>query len=122
MSLDFSSLSALSNVGPLDLSTAAKGATQEARIKQVSKAMESLFIGQLTAEMGKGLGGTSESKEEGGQYSDFIHQAMTQGMTQGSGFGLARAIESYLTQNKATGTPHLELKPNNKSYHVNRVE
>ena len=126
MSVDFSSLSALSNVGPLDLSTDVKGASDATRIKQVSKAMESLFVSQLTAEMGKGLGGMSGSDDDGGDqggaYSDFIHQAMTQGVTQGGGFGLAKVIENYLTYRNQTVQPHLELKPNNKSYHVNRVE
>lgn len=122
MSVDFSSLMSLSSAGPLDLSTDAKGGSQETRIKQVSKAMESLFVSQLTEEMGKGLGGTSASKGEDGPYSDFIHQAMTQGMTQGGGLGFAKTIENFLTYRTHAVTPHPELKTNNKSYHVTHAE
>jgi Rod binding domain-containing protein len=121
MSLDFS-MSALNSVAPPDLMAGVTGASDGTRIKQVSKAMESLFVSQLTEEMGKGLGGASSTEEEGGAYSDFIHQAMTQGMTQGGSFGFAKTIENYLTYRNQTVAPHLELKTNNKSYHVNHAE
>ena len=121
MSLDFS-ISSLSPLPALDLSpTAMAGASQETRIKQVSKAMESVFTSQLTAEMGKGIDGADD--KEGGDYQDFIQQAMTQGVTQGGGFGLAKVIENYLThRNQAPTTSHPTLTTPNTSYHVNRVE
>jgi len=119
MSLDFS-LSSLSPLPPLDLSPDVSGANEATRIKQVSKAMESVFTSQLMAEMGKGIDGTDD--KEGGDYQDFIQQAMTQGVTQGGGFGLAKVIENYLTHRNQTATSHLELKPSNLSYHVNRAE
>ena len=74
MSLDYS-LSSISPLPPLDLSPNVKGADDATRIKQVSKAMESVFTSQLMAEMGKGIDGTDD--KEGGTYSDFIQQAMT---------------------------------------------
>ena len=127
MSFELSALSALTPVAPLDLSAGVNGASNEIRIKQVSKAMESLFVSQLTQEMGKGIDSTSESQdsgsqEEGGPYSDFINQAMTQGVTQGGGFGLAKIIENSLTHHNQAAAPHTQLKPNNTSYHVNRAE
>jgi Rod binding domain-containing protein len=119
MSLDYS-LSSISPLPPLDLSPNVKGADDATRIKQVSKAMESVFTSQLMAEMGKGIDGTDD--KEGGTYSDFIQQAMTQGVTQGGGFGLAKVIENFLTHRNQTVHPHLELKTNNLSYHVTRPE
>ena len=122
MSVDFSSLGSLTTIPPLDLTPDVRGGTDATRIKQVSKAMESLFVSQLTTEMGKGIDSDSESGEEGGAYSDFIHQAMTQGVTQGGGFGLAKVIENYLNQRNQTAMPHFPLKPDNRSYHVNRAD
>jgi Rod binding domain-containing protein len=119
MSLDFS-LSSLSPLPPLDLSSGVNGASEETRIKQVSKAMESVFTSQLMAEMGKGIDGADD--QEGGDYQDFIQQAMTQGVTQGGGFGLAKIIENFLTHRNQTPTGHKTLTTPNTSYHVNRVE
>lgn len=121
MSLDFS-LSSVNPISTLDLTPNLNGVKGEARIKQVSKAMESLFVSQLTAELGKGVDGTDDSPEAG-PYQDFIQQAMTQGVTQGGGIGLAKIIEDSLTQRehpKPAG--HMKLEINNKSYHVNHVE
>jgi Rod binding domain-containing protein len=122
MSVDLSSLGSFTSIPPLDLSAGVNGASDATRIKQVSKAMESLFVSQLTEEMGKGIDSSSDSKEQGGMYSDFIHQAMTQGVTQGGGFGLAKVIENYLDHRNAPVAPHQELKTNNKSYHVKRAD
>ena len=111
MSADFSSLG-ISPIIPTDLlsgSALATGATQADRVKQVSKAMEGMFAGQLMAELGKGLGGSSESQETG-MYQDFIQQAMAQQVTAGGGFGLAKFIEQSITP--ATKHPlHLEAHP-----------
>ena len=120
MSLDFS-LSALSPLPPLALTPGLQGSSNEERIKQVSKAMESVFTSQLMSEMGKGIDGTDDDKE-GGDYQDFIQQAMTQGVTQGGGFGLAKVIENYLTHRNETGTSRPTLTTPKTSYHVNRVE
>jgi len=115
MSMDFS-LSALSPLPSINAGTAA-GGDDATRIKQVSKAMESVFTSQLMAEMGKGIDGDDD--KEGGQYSDFIQQAMTQGMSQGGGFGLAKTIEDYLNKRNAPPAGHMPLKTPNTSYHVN---
>jgi len=104
----------------MDLTPGLSGASEGTRIKQVSKAMESVFTSQLMAEMGKGIDGSDD--KEGGDYQDFIQQAMTQGMTQGGGLGLSKVIENYLTHRNQTATPHLDLKTNTKSYHVNCSE
>ena len=58
--------------------------------------------------MGKGIDGTDDSNE-GGPYQDFIQQAMTQGVTQGGGFGLAKIIESTLTQRDHAKPAHIDL-------------
>jgi Rod binding domain-containing protein len=122
MSLDFS-LSSISPLPPLDLSVGIKGGSDEARIKQVSKAMEGVFTSQLMAEMGKGIDDTDDAdSKEGGDYQDFIQQAMTQGVTQGGGFGLAKVIENYLTHRNQTTTGHKPMATPTTSYHVNRVE
>jgi Rod binding domain-containing protein len=118
MSLDFS-LTSLTSLPPLDLSpVATAGATESERIKQVSKAMESVFTSQLMAEMGKGIDGSDDDKE-GGDYQDFIQQAMTQGVSQGGGFGLAKMIENYLThRNQTPASAHPTLTTPKTSYHV----
>jgi Rod binding domain-containing protein len=106
MTIDFSSTS-LTPFLPIDMTPSAMGGTQEERIKQVSKAMEGLFAGQLLAELGKGFGGPQEGQESG-LYQDFIQQAMAQQVANGGGFGLAKMLESYLTPAKhdlATHTP-----------------
>jgi Rod binding domain-containing protein len=120
MSLDFS-LSALSPLPPIDLGSNVKGGDDATRIKQVSKAMESVFTSQLMGEMSKGIDGSDDSKE-GGQYSDFIQQAMTQGLSQGGGFGLAKTIENYLNHRNQGPAVHMPLKTPNTSYHVNRAD
>jgi Rod binding domain-containing protein len=120
MSMDFS-ISSISSLPPLDYTAGLQaGGTQEQRIKQVSKAMESIFTSQLTSEMGKGIDGTDD--KEGGDYQDFIQQALTQGVTQGGGFGLAKIIENSLTQHSQTKTAHPTLTTPTTSYHVKRVE
>jgi Rod binding domain-containing protein len=116
MSVDFSSLGSVASVGPLDLSqgpdglSAANGTNDPARVKQVAKAMEKMFINQLTSEMGKSLesvdgSDNSDSTSQGSSYGDFIQQAMTQGVSQGGGFGLAKVIESYLTHGNQRPQP-----------------
>jgi len=81
---------------PPTLPVGAPGDNSPQRIKQVSIAMEQMFAGQLMAELGKGIDGTDNA--EGGQYSDFIQQAMAQGVTQGGGLGLAKMIEQSMTK------------------------
>ena len=116
MSMDFS-LTALTPMPPLDPAAGITSGNDATRIKQVSKAMESIFTGQLMSEMGKSIDG--DDSKETGPYSDFIQQAMTQGMTQGGGIGLAKVIENYLSQRNAPPAAHLPLKVPNDSYHVN---
>jgi len=121
MSVDFS-LASLGPIAPLDLSAAeGKGVSQETRIVKVSKAMESLFVSQLTSEFGKGIGGSSDSTE-GGPYQDFIQQAMTEGVNKGGGFGLAKVIENYLSERNQTKMAHPGLETKNTSHHAKRVE
>ncbi len=114
-SLDFSAGS-MTPVLPTDLLSnstsglSSSGLSQEQKIKAVSKAMEGIFTSQLMSEMGKGLGGTSESQETG-MYQDFIQQALAQGVTAGGGFGLAKFLETSLSPAKheapgATATLH----------------
>jgi Rod binding domain-containing protein len=99
MSLDFS-LASLNPVTSVDLSSPNfSGADNPTKIKQVSKAMESLFVNQLTAELGKSIDGSDDATE--GPYGDFIQQAMTQGVTKGGGLGLAKIIENSLTHGQA---------------------
>jgi Rod binding domain-containing protein len=117
MSMDFS-LPSLSSLPPMDLGASVTGGSDATRIKQVSKAMESIFTSQLMAEMGKGIDGTDED----GTYSDFIQQGLTQGVTAGGGFGLAKVIEGYLTHRNQKPTGHLPLVTPNTSYHVNRAD
>ncbi len=119
MSMDFS-ISALSPLPTIDPGSGVNGGDDATRIKQVSKAMESVFTSQLMSEMGKGIGGDDD--KTGGDYSDFIQQAMTQGMSQGGGFGLAKTIESFLNQRNAKPVGHLPLKIPTTSYHVNRAD
>jgi len=114
-SIDFS-LTSLSPLPPLDPAAGITGGDEATRIKQVSKAMESVFTSQLMAEMGQGIDG--DDAKESDPYSDFIQQAMTQGVTQGGGFGLAKVIENYLTNRNATHTGHMPLKVPTTSFHV----
>jgi Rod binding domain-containing protein len=121
MSIDYS-LTSLSPVSSLDLSSVqGTGVSEQTRIEKVSKAMESLFVGQLTAELGKGIDGTDDAKD-GAPYQDFIQQAMTQGVTQGGGFGLAKIIESYLNERNQTKTVHAGVEFKKTTTHVKHVE
>lgn len=119
MSMDYS-LSSLNPIGPVDLTANLQGANEATRIKQVSKAMESLFINQLTAELGKGIDGNESSS--GGQYGDFIQQAFTEGVSKGGGLGLAKIIEGTLTHGKSLQHEAMTLKTPTTSYHVNHAE
>jgi Rod binding domain-containing protein len=94
MSMDLS-MPNISPVIPTDLLSSAQGDSNPNHIKQVCKAMESLFTSQLMSELGKGVEGTDD--KEGGLYQDFIQQAMTQSVTQGGGFGLAKVFENSLS-------------------------
>jgi Rod binding domain-containing protein len=119
MSVDFS-LASLNPIGPIDLTAGLKGAPEKTRIEKVSKAMEALFVNQLTSELGKSIDGKDDATE--GQYGDFIQQAMTQGVTQGGGLGLAKIIENSLNHSTTTQAAHMPLKTPNTSYHVNHAE
>ncbi|MEI9998706.1 MAG: hypothetical protein WDO13_05825 [Verrucomicrobiota bacterium] len=118
MSVNYASLGSISALLPPDFNVnAGAGATDsEVRIKQVSKAMEMLFTSQLTAELGQDFDGASEAggSDDPGSgsnvYGDFIHQAMTQGLTSGHGLGLAEQIEKYLTE-RAHPTPAPYMHP-----------
>ena len=118
MSMELSSLASLSPLLPPDLTGDVKGTTNDMRVKQVSKAMESVFTSQLVAEMGKGIDGDDSDSKESDPYSDFIQQAMTQGVTQGGGLGLAKTIENYLNHRNEKPEGHMPLKTPNNSYHV----
>jgi len=98
MSMNLASLGSICGSGPLDNLTAndMKGMAEPQKIKQVSKAMESIFAGQLMSELGTSIDGKKDGM--GGDYQDFIQQAMAQGMTSGRGLGLAKSIEDYLTR------------------------
>jgi Rod binding domain-containing protein len=106
---DLSSLGALSSLLPPDfnVSTNTIGHDETTRIKQVSKAMETLFANQLSEQLGKEIEGSDSSDGAGGSdnpgsgadvYGDFIQQAMSQGLTSGRGLGLAHQIEDYLNR------------------------
>jgi len=82
---------------PSSLPTGTPGDNSPTRLHQVSLAMEQMFAGQLMSEMSKGIDG-SDDEEEGGQYSDFIQQAMSQGLTSGGGLGLAKMIEQTMNR------------------------
>ena len=117
MSIDYS-LTSLSPVAPMDLTAVqGPGVSDKTRIEKVSKAMESLFVGQLTAELGKGIEGTDDAKE-GAPYQDFIQQAMTQGVSQGGGLGLAKIIENYLNHGNQTMKAHHDLTAATTNTHV----
>ncbi len=71
------------------------------RIKQVSKAMETVFANQLSEELSKEVGQTDNSDDPGSGsnvYGDFIQQALSKGLTSGKGLGLADQIQQYLTR------------------------
>jgi Rod binding domain-containing protein len=123
MSANFASLGSVCSI---DLSSIqGKNIPEQVRIEKVSKAMESIFVSQLTSELGKGIDGDSDSTQgtDGGPYQDFIQQAMTQGVSQGGGLGLAKVIENSLTRHDHTAaSAPLKLKIPSTSYHVNHVE
>ena len=108
MSADFASLGPVCSI---DLSSVeGKNIPQQMRIEKVSKALESIFVGHLTSEMGKSIDGSSDSTEgtDGGPYQDFIQQAMSQGLTSGHGLGLAQQIQDYLTRREhPTAAPYM---------------
>jgi Rod binding domain-containing protein len=122
-SMDFS-LTSLNPIGPVDLNPGSMaGLSGHAQIEKVSKALEGLFVNQLTSELGKGIDGTDDPTE--GQYGDFIQQAMTQGVTQGGGLGLAKTIEQSLekmTGQKTQAPLHMTLKTPTTSYHVHQAQ
>ncbi len=95
--MNSSSLSVVPTL-PVDIlsnGTNLAGATDAAKIKSACKAIEGLFTGQLLSEIGKSATDGS-SDPAGGQYQDFIQQALAQGVTNGGGFGLAKTLESSL--------------------------
>ena len=116
MSVDYS-LASFNPIGPVDLTAGLKGADDATRIQKVSKAMEALFINQLTSELGKGIDGSDDETTK--PYGDFIQQAMTQGVTKGGGLGLAKIIEDSLSHR--TAAQH-GLQLNDASSHVNPID
>jgi len=99
----YASIGAVSGVLPPDFNINVNtiGNNESTRIHAVSKAMETMFANQLSEEMGKEIAGTDNTDDPDGgknQYSDFIQQALSQGLTSGKGLGLASQIESYLTK------------------------
>ena len=127
MSANFASLGPVCSV---DLSAIeGKNVPEQTRIEKVSKAMESIFVSQLTSELGKSIDGSSDSDSgdgsdgagNGGPYQDFIQQAMTQGVTSGGGLGLAKVIENSLTPHTKPAGP-MTLHIPNTSYHVTHAQ
>ena len=99
----FSSIGSVSGVLPPDfnINVNTLGNNETTRIKAVSKAMETMFANQLSQEMGKEISGTDNTDDPdsgGNQYSDFIQQALSQGLTSGKGLGLAQQIQNSLTR------------------------
>ncbi len=99
----FASIGAVSGVLPPDfninVNTLANNETT--RIKAVSKAMETMFANELSQQMGKEISGTDNTDDPdsgSNQYSDFIQQALSQGLTSGKGLGLAQQIQESLTR------------------------
>jgi Rod binding domain-containing protein len=121
MSIDYSLSSLNPTTTSLDLSSVqGTNVPDKTRIEKVSKAMESLFVGQLTAELGKGIDDTdgTDATKESSPYSDFIQQAMTQGVSQGGGLGLAKVIENYLNHGNQTAKAHQDLTAATTTIHV----
>lgn len=109
---DLSSLGSLSAVLPPDFNTNLNtvGGDDATRIKQVSKAMETIFANQLSEELGKEIAPTNADDPSSGSavYGDFIQQAMSQGLTSGRGLGLAKQIEEFLTRREhPTPAPYM---------------
>jgi Rod binding domain-containing protein len=93
---------------PIDLtSVQGSNVSEQTKIEKVSKAMESIFVSELTAEMGMGIDGKPDPLSGGGQYQDFIQQAMSQAVSKGGGFGLAKMIQSSLTHTAKMAHPDL---------------
>ncbi len=97
------SIGSISGVLPPDfnINTNTMGNNETTRIKAVSKAMETMFANQLSQEMGKEISGSDNPDDPdsgSNQYSDFIQQALSQGLTSGKGLGLAQQIENSLTR------------------------
>lgn len=90
------------SIGLLSSNANITGATPAAKLKSACKAIEGLFAGQLLSEIGQGIDGPNDAT--GGQYQDFIQQALAQQVTAGGGFGLARMLEKSLTP---AAHPHL---------------
>ena len=104
---------------PADPAAQASGVPDEARIKQVARAVEGMFVGQLMAEMGESttMGASDSQDSSGSMYQDFIQQAMVQGVSSGGGLGLAKVIESSLVQemqNKGGGQTKNQHANHNK--------
>ena len=106
MTIDFSPTSVTPFIPTSLLANGASGATQADRIKAAAKAIEGMFAGQLMSELGKGMGGPQEAQESG-LYQDFIQQAMSQAVTSGGGFGLAKMLEESLMPKHPAAAPHL---------------
>ena len=99
------SVTSLSPSLPMDLLSsgpAITGATQPEKLKSACQAIEGLFTGQLLSEIGEGI--DDKSDPTSGQYQDFIQQALSQQITAGGGFGLAKMLETSLTP---AAHPHL---------------
>jgi Rod binding domain-containing protein len=95
MSLDsISASSPAMSIGLLSSSASITGATPMEKLKSACKAVEGLFAGQLLSEIGQGIDGKDDAT--GGQYQDFIQQALAQQVTSGGGFGLAKMLEKSL--------------------------
>ena len=92
------SVTSLSPSLPIDLLSSGpviSGATQPAKLKAACQAIEGMFTGQLLSEIGQGI--DDKNDPTSGQYQDFIQQALTQQITAGGGFGLAKMLETSLT-------------------------
>jgi Rod binding domain-containing protein len=99
----FASIGQVSGLLPPDfnINLNTMGNNETTRIHAVSKAMETMFANQLSEEMGKEISGSDNPDDPdsgSSQYSDFIQQALAQGLTSGKGLGLAQQIETSLTR------------------------
>ena len=115
----FSSIGSISGVLPPDfnINTNTMGNNETTRIKAVSKAMETMFANQLSQEMSKEISGSDNPDDPdsgSSQYSDFIQQALSQGLTSGKGLGLASQIESYLTKRELQDARNAQEFPESK--------
>ena len=99
----YASIGSVSGLLPPDfnINVNTLGNNETTRIHAVSKAMETMFANQLSEEMGKEISGSDNPDDPdsgSNQYSDFIQQALSQGLTSGKGLGLAAQIEGFLTR------------------------